>query len=149
MWVTPLFFQVSLPSAVTPGSITNTVVDAIILWSSSSSTPLCLASDLPSDSGSVMQRVSTQSSVLQIRMSHWRWTVLESGNRNMEYSFEDETPLEESNTNWERTLRCGHLNNITWYKIVCRFQSVLQDALLWLWSIWHIQSMTHTGYQSQ
>jgi len=34
--------------------------------------------------------------------------VLESGNLNMEYSLEVETPLEESNTNWERTLRCGH-----------------------------------------
>ena len=42
-------------------------------------------------------------------MSHCRWTVLESGNLNIEYSLEVATPRLESNTNWDRTFLSGHL----------------------------------------
>ena len=94
-----LFSLFPIPSAVTPSSITNTVVDAIILCSSSSWLPLCFAKERPSESGSVTHRDSPQSSDLQMRMSHCKWTVFESGKQNMEYSFEVETPCEESKTN--------------------------------------------------
>ena len=100
------------PSAVTPGSTTNTVVLAIILLSSSSEPedPCWVARDRPdSESGSVTQRDSPHSSRSQRRMSHWTWTVLESGNRNIEYSFDVEIPRLESNTNWDRTFLSGHL----------------------------------------
>ena len=97
---------------MTPGSRTKTVVLAIILLSSSSGLglPCWVAKDRPdSESGSVTQRDSTQSSLSQRMMSHCRWTVLESGNRNMEYSLEVDTPRSESNTNWDRTFLSGHL----------------------------------------
>ena len=101
------------PRAVTPGSTTKTVVLAIILLSSSSEPeePCWVARDRPdSESGSVTQRDSPHSSRSQRRMSHWTWTVLESGNRNIEYSLDVEIPRSESNTNWDRTFLSGHLH---------------------------------------
>ena len=101
-----------LPSAVTPGSTTNTVVLAIILVLSSSSSEAEVGAgrERPvSESGSVTHRGSSQSSLSQSRMSHWRWTVLESGNRNMEYRREVDTPRLGSNRNWVNTFLSGHL----------------------------------------
>ena len=90
----PPFLVWQLPKAVTPGSRTKTVVDAIILCSSSSlapepeeatdlSTLLCyyqsssivihqrgLSKDLESVWGSLTQRVSAQSATAQTRISH-------------------------------------------------------------------------------
>ena len=113
-----------LPSAVTPGSTTNTVVLAIILVlsSSSSEAEVGAGSDRPvSESGSVTHRGSSQFSLSQSRMSHWRWTVLESGNRNMEYRREVDTPTLGSNRNWVNTFLSGHLRqkddfNNEWWK---------------------------------